>query len=408
MTSDDASHGGGRRSARGLGALIPSSARDEAPRQSRRATGRESDAVRPEAGGVADVVPDTVDVTDAVTASRRGASARRSANKPVQESAPSSPQARDLAPVPGMELAELPLTQIRTNPRQPRQVFDEEALQELVHSLREIGLLQPIVVRPIAESELGRLEADAGSAVGDHGEHGDHGDQTADQDKPRFELVAGERRLRASALAGFTTIPALVRQTSDEALLRDALLENLHRAQLNPLEEGAAYQQLLADFGCSQEELAARLGRSRSQISNSMRLLRLPPAVAKRVAAGVLSAGHARALLALDDESAMEAMAQRIVNQGLSVRATEEAVSVASGKGGASRKRGGAGSPRAKRQAPVELQDAGRRLGDVLDTAVDVRPGRGRGAAAGGEIVLHYADVEDFHRLMRVMGAHED
>ena len=193
----------------------------------------------------------------------------------------------------GAVYAELPITDITPNPRQPRTVFDEDALNELVHSIKEIGLLQPIVVRRVGDA---------------------------------FELVAGERRWRASQLAGLSVIPAIIRETSDDDLLRDALLENLHRAQLNPLEEAAAYQQLLDDFGCTQEELATRIGRSRPQVSNTLRLLRLPPNVQRRVAAGVLSAGHARALLGLPSHDAMEKLAARIVAEGLSVRTTEELV----------------------------------------------------------------------------------
>ncbi len=196
----------------------------------------------------------------------------------------------------GARYAEIPVGLIQPNPRQPRTNFDEVTLDELVHSIREIGLLQPVVVR--------------------------------DVEGGRFELVAGERRLRAAQLAGLDAIPAIIRDTPDDAMLRDALLENLHRADLNPLEEAAAYDQLLRDFGCTQEELASRLGRSRPQISNTLRLMKLPPSVQRRVAAGVLSAGHARALLGLDDVAAQEALAHRIVAEGMSVRATEEAVAM--------------------------------------------------------------------------------
>ena len=205
-----------------------------------------------------------------------------------------------LAAVDGAYFAELPITQITPNHVQPRQVFDEDAMAELVHSIREVGLLQPIVVRRSGED--------------------------------RYELIMGERRWRASQEAGLTAIPAIVRQTDDVDMLRDALLENLHRSQLNALEEAAAYQQLLDDFGCTQEELATRIGRSRPQISNTLRLLRLPPLVARRVAAGVLSAGHARALLGLPDAAAMERLAQRIVAEGLSVRTVEELVALGEGE----------------------------------------------------------------------------
>jgi ParB family chromosome partitioning protein len=203
--------------------------------------------------------------------------------------------ADELLPVPGAVFAELPISSIRPNARQPRTVFDEEALDELVGSIREVGVLQPVVVRAVDDG---------------------------------YELVMGERRWRATQAAGLTSIPAIIRETADSDLLRDALLENLHRVQLNPLEEAAAYQQMLEDFGCTQEELATRIHRSRPQISNTLRLLKLPPLVQRRVAAGVLSAGHARALLALPDAGAMERLAQRIVAEGLSVRAVEEIVTL--------------------------------------------------------------------------------
>ena len=203
-----------------------------------------------------------------------------------------------LVEVPGARFADLDITSIRPNTRQPRQVFDQDAMDELVHSVREIGVLQPVVVRPLPEPD-GEVQ---------------------------FELIMGERRWRASTAAGLSTVPAIIRATDDDVMLRDALLENLHRSELNPLEEAAAYQQLLEDFGCTQDELSRRIGRSRPQISNTMRLLRLPPVVQRRVAAGVLSAGHARALLALEDPTAAEQLAQRIVTEGLSVRTVEEIV----------------------------------------------------------------------------------
>ncbi|TFI04885.1 ParB/RepB/Spo0J family partition protein, partial [Kocuria rhizophila] len=208
----------------------------------------------------------------------------------------------DLRVVPGAAFAELAVTDIHPNRKQPRQVFDEDELAELAFSVKELGVLQPIVVRP---SRDGGPEA--------------------------YELVMGERRWRAVQAAGMSTIPAIVRETADDELLRDALLENLHRAQLNPLEEAAAYQQLMEEFGATQEQLSERIGRSRPQISNTLRLLRLPALVQRRVAAGVLSSGHARALLALPDPAEMERLAQRIVAEGLSVRATEEAVALSDG-----------------------------------------------------------------------------
>ncbi len=271
----------------------------------------------------------------------------------------------DLVPVPGARFAELPVDSIRPNPRQPRQVFDEESLAELVHSVREIGVLQPVVVR-----------------------------QVADEDgEPRFELIMGERRWRATQDAGLERIPAIVRETSDDSLLRDALLENLHRSQLNPLEEAAAYQQLLDDFGCTHEELATRIGRSRPQISNTIRLLRLPPLVQRRVAAGVLSAGHARALLGLDDAAAMERVAQRIVSEGLSVRAVEEVVALGDGPvAKAAKKRPRAGSHTS------ELDELASRLGDRLDTRVSVALGRNK-----GRLSIDFASVEDLNRIVALM-----
>ncbi|MBK6873928.1 MAG: ParB/RepB/Spo0J family partition protein [Kineosporiaceae bacterium] len=273
----------------------------------------------------------------------------------------------DLVPVPGATFAEIPVTSIRPNPRQPRQVFDEEELAELVHSIKEIGVLQPIVVRRVGEPD------DSGAL---------------------YELVMGERRWRATQQAGLATVPAIVRDTADDDLLRDALLENLHRSQLNPLEEAAAYQQLLDDFGCTHEELATRIGRSRPQISNTIRLLRLPPLVQRRVAAGVLTAGHARALLGLDDMSAMEALAQRIVSEGLSVRAVEEVVSLGDTPtpGAPAKKKPRAGSHRS------ELNDLASRLGDALDTRVAIALGQRK-----GRLSIDFASVDDLNRILGLM-----
>jgi ParB family transcriptional regulator, chromosome partitioning protein len=270
----------------------------------------------------------------------------------------------DLLPVPGLRFAELPVSSIRPNPRQPRQVFDEEALAELVHSVREIGVLQPVVVRPVTEP---------GATVA-------------------YELVMGERRWRAVQQAGLDTIPAIIRDTSDDDLLRDALLENLHRADLNPLEEAAAYQQLLDDFGCTHEELATRIGRSRPQISNTLRLLKLPPSVQRRVAAGVLSAGHARALLGLEDAESMERLSGRIVAEGLSVRAVEEVVALGDGPAKPTRRRPRPGG------RTSELDDLASRLGDRLDTRVTVALGRSK-----GRLSIDFASVEDLNRIIALM-----
>jgi ParB family transcriptional regulator, chromosome partitioning protein len=260
---------------------------------------------------------------------------------------------------PGARFDELPLTAIEPNPRQPRESFDEAALAELVASIREVGVLQPVVVRELAPG--------------------------------RYQLVMGERRLRACREAGLETIPAIIRDTADDALLRDALLENLHRQSLNPLEEAAAYQQLLEEFGATHEELADRIGRSRSQVSNTIRLLGLPPTVQRRVAAGVLSAGHARALLGLPDAEAQERMAARIVAEGLSVRATEELV--ATNEPPASpRARAGRG-PQAPALARLEAS-----LSDLLETRVTVELGRRH-----GKLTVAFASLDDLQRVLGVL-----
>jgi ParB family chromosome partitioning protein len=261
---------------------------------------------------------------------------------------------------PGAYFAEIPIHQVVPNPRQPRQVFEEEALAELVHSVREVGLLQPIVVR--------RQGTDA------------------------YELIMGERRWRAAGQAGLRAIPAIVRETDDTDMLRDALLENLHRAELNPLEEAAAYQQLLEDFDCTHEELAGRIGRSRPQISNTLRLLKLSAPVQRRVAAGVLSAGHARALLAVTDPETQDRLAQRVVAEGISVRGLEELIVVGdlAEEASAPRRRKSPTSP-----ALLELAD---RLSDLYDTRVMVDLGRNK-----GKIVIEYASIEDLERIVRAM-----
>ena len=253
---------------------------------------------------------------------------------------------------------------IRPNPRQPRRVFDEDALAELTASIAEIGLLQPLVVRP-------------------------------DPELPgAFELVAGERRLRSVRRLGWEQVPVLVRPTDDTDLLRDALLENLHRSDLNPLEEAAAYQQLMVDFGCTQEELSARVGRSRPQISNTIRLLRLPPPVQRRVAAGVLSQGHARALLALPDDAAMEALATRIVAEGLSVRTVEEIVALGEAVPEPAKPR-----RRARRGVDSgDLEEVAEHLADRLDTRVHVTMGRTK-----GKVTIDFAGREDLERILDVL-----
>ena len=301
------------------------------------------------------------------------------------ETLPASRPRDDLAPVPGATFAILPIASIRPNPRQPRSVFDEDELAELAASIREIGVLQPVVVRPIPATE-----PDGPHEASEHGEHGEHHEPSG----PRFELIMGERRLRASQLAGQDSIPAIVKETADDDLLRDALLENLHRSQLNPLEEAAAYQQLLDDFGCSHEELAARIGRSRPQISNTLRLLRLPPLVARRLAAGVLSAGHARALLGLDDGAAMERLAQRIVAEGLSVRSVEEIVAMGGDDPAAVPK---PRRPRAGNRHP-QLDDLASRLSDRYDTRVTIALGQRK-----GKLTVEFASVDDLTRIVGLM-----
>ncbi|MDO5739160.1 MAG: ParB/RepB/Spo0J family partition protein [Ornithinimicrobium sp.] len=268
-----------------------------------------------------------------------------------------------LRTVPGAHFAEVLIDDIAPNPRQPRQVFDEDDLAELVASITELGVLQPVVVRP-----------------------------TDEVDGPPYELVMGERRLRACRAAGKDTIPAIIRVTEDEHMLRDALLENLHRAGLNPLEEAAAYQQLLDDFGCTHDILATRIGRSRPQISNTIRLLKLPPLVQRRVASGVLSAGHARALLGLGDGAAVERLAQRIVAEGLSVRSVEEIVLL--GGDAAPRTRG----TTAAREVAPELERAAHDLSERLETRVQVVMGRRK-----GKITVEFAGQEDLERILAAL-----
>lgn len=274
-------------------------------------------------------------------------------------------QAEDLLEVPGARLAQLELDDIVPNAAQPRSVFDQDDLAELVHSIREFGVLQPIVVRP-----------------------------TSGRGGAKYELVMGERRFRASKAAGLSTIPAVVKDTADENMLRDALLENLHRAELNPLEEASAYQQLLSDFGITQEALATRLGRSRPQISNTLRLLKLPADVQARVAAGVLSAGHARAVLSVEDADLMRRLADKIVNEDLSVRAAEAAAAQMK-------------APRSTQREPQEergghvghLTSVADHLGDRLNTRVKVTLG-----ARKGQVVIDFATIPDLNRILAEIG----
>ena len=251
---------------------------------------------------------------------------------------------------------EIDINLISPNPKQPRTVFDEFALKELMISIKEIGILQPPVVREVSGG--------------------------------RYELIMGERRFRAAKAVGLKTIPVIIRQTADNELLREALIENIHRSQLNPLEEGAAYAQLLSDFNCTHEELATKLGRSRPQISNTMRLLSLPPAVQNRVAIGIISAGHARALLGLTDAAAIEKLANRIVAENLSVRSVEEIV--ATGGIGKKSKKG------KSRKVNPELNEIAEELGDYLDTRIKIE-----GSASKGKIVIEYSGGEDLQRIIK-------
>ena len=278
----------------------------------------------------------------------------------------------ELLPVPGASFAEIAIDQIVPNTKQPREVFDEDDLKELSASIKEVGVLQPVVVRSIpAKGRSEKLQ-----------------EFLAEKPEARYELIMGERRLRASELAGETTIPAIIRETEDGDLLRDALLENLHRAQLNPLEEASAYQQLMADFGATQEELAKRIARSRPQIANTLRLLKLPPSVQKKVAAQVITAGHARALLSLSTPEEMERLAERIVAEGLSVRTTEEIVRL--GKAKATPR------PRARQQRPLSQlgESVVSALSDAYDTRVTITEGRKK-----GRIVIEFAGSEDLQRI---------
>lgn len=349
---------------RGLGALIPAaSGPDGAASTSPTAVpvmspGRGVAAAK--VAGLTGLESATAGVAGAAVLERHDLAVPREATPHEGEQTGGSAADAGMRPVDGAYFAEIPLESITPNPRQPREVFDEEALAELVHSIREVGLLQPVVVRQSGPE--------------------------------RYELIMGERRWRASREAGLESIPAIVRATEDEKLLLDALLENLHRAQLNPLEEAAAYDQLLRDFSCTHEQLADRIGRSRSQVSNTLRLLKLSPAVQRRVAAGTISAGHARALLALDDTEAQDRLAERINAEGLSVRSVEEIVQLMLAEDAPARRPRG---PRAGRRLSPALADLASRLSDRFDTRVKVELGQKR-----GKIVVEFASVEDLDRIL--------
>jgi ParB family chromosome partitioning protein len=309
--------------------------------------------------GIGALIP-TSETTEARPADvffSRGEVDSSDADTPTGES---TPTLEELVAVPGARLVHIDPHSIVPNPRQPRTNFDADDLAELVHSVREFGVLQPVVVRDTGEGT--------------------------------YELIMGERRTRAAREAGLDSIPAVVRETSDENLLRDALLENLHRSQLNPLEEASAYQQLLEDFGITQEELASRIGRSRPQISNTIRLLKLPVPVQQRVAAGVLSAGHARAILSLEDADAMQRLADKIVNEDLSVRAAEAASKAPDAGGGRAPKP----QPGARR---AHLDDVAERLGDRLNTRVRIAL-----TARKGQISIDFASIQDLNRILEEIG----
>ena len=284
--------------------------------------------------------------------------------RPVDVFFPEPTEAAELRTIPGATLVAVPPSSIRPNPQQPRKEFHQEELDELIHSVAEFGVLQPIVVRPLV----------------------------VPQGDVRYELIMGERRLRAATAAGLSTIPAVVRETDDDAMLRDALLENLHRANLNALEEASAYQQLLSDFGITQDELATRLGRSRPQVTNTLRLLRLPADVQKKVAAGVLSAGHARALLAMPDAAGMSKLANKIVQQSLTVRQAEEEAGLAkAGRPGKKKVRAGSRND--------GLDEIAERMGDRLNTRVHITLARTKGTLA-----IDFATVADLNRILGELG----
>ncbi|MEU5399652.1 ParB/RepB/Spo0J family partition protein [Streptomyces sp. NPDC005963] len=339
---------------RGLGALIPA-----APQEKQQVS--PSGAMGP---GGAPQVPTT---DRGVAAAKVTALAAAATSSEVTLPAQSSDRSSEQVEPSGAYFAEVPIDAITPNPRQPREVFDEDALAELVTSIKEVGLLQPVVVRQLGPE--------------------------------RFELIMGERRWRACREAGLERIPTIVRHTDDEKLLLDALLENLHRAQLNPLEEAAAYDQLLKDFNCTHDQLADRIGRSRPQVSNTLRLLRLSAPVQRRVAAGVLSAGHARALLSVDDSAEQDRLAHRIVAEGLSVRAVEEIVTLLNSSSAATTK---PKSPRAGTRVSPALGDLATRLSDRFETRVRVDLGQKK-----GKIVVEFASMEDLERILGTLAPGE-
>ncbi|MFJ7207850.1 ParB/RepB/Spo0J family partition protein [Streptomyces sp. NPDC098789] len=343
---------------RGLGALIPAAPQERTPAAV--AAGSTSPSAVP-------LLPSERGIAAAKLASLAQADVSRETERAAAAVEPESTGLLEATPVAGATFAELAMDAITPNPRQPRDVFDEDALAELVTSIQEVGLLQPVVVRQ--------------SAPG------------------RYELIMGERRWRACREAGLERIPAIIRATDDEKLLLDALLENLHRAQLNPLEEAAAYDQLLQDFHCTHDQLADRIGRSRPQVSNTLRLLKLSPPVQRRVAAGVLSAGHARALLSVEDSEEQDRLAHRIVAEGLSVRAIEEIVTLMGSEPTSSVKPKG---PRAGTRVAPALTDLASRLSDRFETRVKVDLGQKK-----GKITVEFASMEDLERILGTLAPGE-
>ncbi|MFH8793956.1 ParB/RepB/Spo0J family partition protein [Streptomyces sp. NPDC017941] len=345
---------------RGLGALIPAAPTEK--------------SVTPAASGGVSTSPSSVPVLTAergvaaakVTALPQSPVSRETVSRETEEPLNGN-SVEEPASAAGAHFAELPLDSITPNPRQPREVFDEDALAELVTSIKEVGLLQPVVVRQLGPA--------------------------------RYELIMGERRWRACREAGLERIPAIVRATDDDKLLLDALLENLHRAQLNPLEEAAAYDQLLKDFNCTHDQLADRIGRSRPQVSNTLRLLKLSATVQRRVAAGVLSAGHARALLSVEDSEEQDRLAHRIVAEGLSVRAVEEIVTL---MGSRPQNKPKAKGPRAGARLSPALTGLANRLSDRFETRVRVDLGQKK-----GKIVVDFASLEDLERILSTLAPEE-
>ncbi|MFI6847228.1 ParB/RepB/Spo0J family partition protein [Kitasatospora sp. NBC_00085] len=355
---------------RGLGALIPAATPAVGGAAAEPAAATAAPAPVVSTGTVSPVAVPVLPTGRGTVAAKAAAESLR--EQADRERATAEPTGPELAQVAGARFAELPLDSITPNPRQPREVFDEDKLAELVASIKEVGLLQPVVVRQVAPE--------------------------------RFELIMGERRWRASREAGLEQIPAIVRATEDDKLLLDALLENLHRAELNALEEAAAYDQLLRDFSCTHDELADRIGRSRPHVSNTLRLLKLSPSVQRRVAAGTLTAGHAKALVGVPDAERQEELAKRIIAEGLSVRTTEEIVKLMDPEQKPKRPAG----PQAGKLLSPAFNDLASRLSDRFDTRVKVEVSQRGGKLGKGKVVLEFGSVEDLNRILDSLAPGED